>query len=78
MIPMCAPETRKRLVSLLARVGLPTKYEGDVEKALSFVIHDKKCRGGFVEAIFVDTPGSFRIEKLSVSEFSDTVRRNKE
>ena len=74
MIPMCAPETRKRLIALLAKLGLPTKYDGDTNKALSYVIHDKKCRGGFVEAIFVDTPGSFRIEKLSVSDFSAAVK----
>ena len=74
MIPMCSAETRKRLIALLAKLGLPTKYEGETDKALSFVIHDKKCRGSFVEAIFVDTPGSFRIEKLSVSDFSATVK----
>lgn len=74
MIPMCADETKSRLLGLLQRVGLPTKYDGDALHALSYVIHDKKCRGGFVEAIFVDSPGDFRIEKLSLKDFSEMIK----
>lgn len=74
MIPMCSPELRKRVASVLIRLGLPTEYTGDVDRALRHVVHDKKSSDGMVEAIFVDTPGSFRIEKLSVEEYSKTVK----
>lgn len=74
MLPMCAPTTRAKLKALLSKLGLPTGYTGDIESALSFVVHDKKCKGGSLEAIFVDEPGSFRIEKLTVKDFSKMIK----
>lgn len=74
MLPMCSPELEKRLLKVLSRLGLPTEYKGDVDRALSYVVHDKKSRGGMVEVIFVDEPGSFRIENLSVADYSKTVK----
>ena len=74
MIPMCSESVRKRLVAVLKKIGLPTEYKGNLDKALSFVIHDKKCRDGFVEAVFVDNVGEFRIEKISVSDFSNLIK----
>ena len=74
MIPMCAPELRARVTSLLKKVVLPTKYDGNIDAALDFVVHDKKCRGGMVEAIFVDTPGTYRISRLSLNDFSKTIK----
>ena len=74
MIPMCSSEVKERLLAVLKKLNLPTEYKGNLDKALSFVIHDKKCRGGFVEAIFVDTVGNFRIEKISVENFSKLVK----
>ncbi len=74
MIPMCSPSVRERLKKVLTRLGLPTEYAGDVDRALNYVVHDKKTSNGTVEAIFVDTPGSFRIERLSVDEYSKTVK----
>jgi 3-dehydroquinate synthase len=70
MIPMCSDAVRERLLPILKNIGLPTEYNGNIDKALSFVIHDKKCRNGFIEAIFVDKIGECRIEKISVSDFS--------
>ena len=74
MLPMCSAELEKRLVKVLSRLGLPTEYTGDVDKALAYVVHDKKASDGAVEAIFVDAPGSYRIEKLSTRDFSNIVK----
>ena len=74
MIPMCSEHVRNRLVPILKKLGLPTRYEGDVDTALGYVIHDKKCKGGFVEAVFVDDIGSYRIEKMAVADFSKLVK----
>lgn len=74
MVPMCSSEVKERLLPVLKKLDLPTEYNGDLDKALGFVIHDKKCRGGFVEAIFVDTVGNFRIKKISVGDFSKLVK----
>ena len=74
MIPMCSENVRKRLLPILKKLELPTEYKGDIECALSFVIHDKKCRDGNVEAIFVDEVGKYRIEKISINDFSNLVK----
>lgn len=75
MLVCSSDKVRERLEPVLKKVGLPTEYKGDTEKALSFIAHDKKCEGDSVSAIFVDTPGTYRIEKMSVKDFCDIVRR---
>ena len=64
MIPMCSPEIRARLIELLREMELPTEFGGELERAFEFMKHDKKCDGDMTYAIFVDKPGSFRIEKM--------------
>jgi len=74
MIPMCSDSVRERLVPVLKKFNLPTEYNGDLDDALSFVIHDKKCRGDSVEAIFVDKVGEYQIKKISVPDFSKLIK----
>lgn len=74
MIPMASKEARERILHVCQRVGLPMDHSYDLDGALSFVCHDKKCQNGTLCAIFVDKIGSYRIEKLSVSDFEKTVR----
>ena len=70
MTYMCEGEVKARLISLLSRLGLPTKYTGDVNKALGFISHDKKCDGKFVTCVFVDRIGSYRFEKMTQEDFT--------
>ena len=74
MTAVCSPKVRVRLTSVLKRLGLPTEYQGDLEKALSFVVHDKKCDGGRISAILVSEVGKSKIVMMSTEEFCDTVR----
>jgi 3-dehydroquinate synthase len=76
MLPMTSDEVYGRLLPVLKRIGLPYEYRGDVKRALELVSLDKKCDGGRVSAIFVDKVGTYRIEKMAVSEFCDTVISN--
>ena len=76
MIPMCSPSVRARLIPLLKRLNLPTDYSYDLERALAFTAHDKKCSGGFVDVVFVDEVGSFRIEKMPLGAWQGYVRAN--
>lgn len=75
MLPMCSERARARLVPVLKRLGLQTEYDYDVEKALSYVVHDKKCSNGAVDAIIVENIGSFEIKRLTIEEFQNTVRK---
>lgn len=74
MMATSSEAVKARLVPVLKKLSLPYTYEGDLEAALSFISHDKKCDGKKISVIFVDEVGSFRAEKMSVDNFLDTVR----
>ena len=74
MLPMCTPDVRARLISVLQSLGLPTKIEGDIETILQFTLHDKKCEGDAINAIFVDEIGSSRIEKMPLADWKAYIR----
>lgn len=74
MMAVCSREVKARLVPLLNKVSLPCSYEGDLEAALEYISHDKKCDGEKISVVFVDKIGSYRIEKMDVSAFSSHVR----
>ena len=72
---VCSKEVKARLIPLLEKIGLPTKFEGDTEGAISLIIHDKKNDKSKLSCIFVDKIGSFRIEKMNPIDFCDLVRK---
>ena len=74
MLVTSSDEVKSRLIPVLKKLELPTEYNGNVEKALTFITHDKKCDGSRVSVIFVDTPGTFRTEKMDTEAFCDLVR----
>lgn len=74
MSAVCSDEVRERLVPLLKKVGLPTEYDGDIDAALALIAHDKKCDGDKISVIYVDSIGSYRIEKEDVGGFCHRVR----
>ncbi len=72
---VCSSEAvKKRLIPVLKKLSLPYFYDGDVEKALQFISHDKKCDGKKISVIFVDEVGSHRAEKMPIEDFLNTVR----
>ena len=74
MIPMCAPEVRERVLPVLNKIGIDLSYEYNLDGALSFVSHDKKCRGGEIEYIVCERIGSCKIVKATLGEFESAVR----
>lgn len=74
MLPMCSDKVRERLVPVLKKLGLPTSFRGNLDKALAFVTHDKKCSGGMVDCIYSPEIGSCEIRRVSVEEFGKAVR----
>lgn len=75
MLAVSSEKVKARLIPVLRKAGLPCSYDGDIEEALSFISHDKKCDGSRVSVVFVDEVGEFRIEKMDVSDFCDLVRK---
>ena len=71
MIPMCAPEVRERLIPVLQRLNLPTRWEGDTDRLICAMRHDKKSEGTSITVIRSDRVGSFRMEKIPFSRFEE-------
>ena len=76
MIPMSGAGAKDRIVRLLSSLGLPTEADYDIDKALDFIKHDKKGEGKDTYAIFVDTIGDARIEKVSQELLTAHIKAN--
>ena len=74
MIPMCANSLAERLLPVLKKLGLPTEYGKDIERALSFTDHDKKKKNGKLSTIFVPEAGNFEVRDMTSEEFSLAVK----
>ena len=69
MLPLCAPAVRDRLVRVLARVGLPTEVEMDLDVVLDAVAHDKKMEGDSIHYVYVPEIGQFELRSVPFAEF---------
>ena len=68
MLPMATRSVRERLVPLLREMGLPTEISADIDRAFEFMRHDKKGDGDKADAVFVDSFGKSRLEKIAFSD----------
>ncbi len=75
MLAASSDEVRERLIPVLKKNGLPTEYAGNIERALSYISHDKKCEGEMISVVFVDKIGEFCIQKITISDFLSLVRK---
>ena len=74
MIPMCSEEIRKRLISVLKKLNLPTEYHGDIEKLIAAASHDKKFSGETVTVITLPEMENFKMEKWSTNELFERMK----
>lgn len=74
MIPMCAPNVRGRLLSVLQSLDLPTKVEDDIEAVLDAASHDKKCAGDTISVIYVPAVGTFEIRNMPIEDWKKEMR----
>ena len=69
MLPMCTSQIRERMIPILQRMNLPTKFPNiSAEELLSIAGHDKKADGKQVSITFVETVGSCKFIKIPVTE----------
>ena len=73
MLPVVFGDAKERLTRLLNKVSLPTEYTGNINDALSYVIHDKKCSSGIISVITCEEIGTYKIEAMSIEEFQSIV-----
>ncbi|MBE6677582.1 MAG: 3-dehydroquinate synthase [Ruminococcaceae bacterium] len=74
MIPMCGDGIRAEVTDILKALGLPTVLPVELEAALAFADHDKKCVTDGVNTVRVDTVGEYIMEKMSLDEWKQLVR----
>ena len=76
MLPMCSPEARARLSSVLEKLGLPTVAPFSGEALVEALRHDKKISGKDITLILVDKIGEYRMEKMPFSAFAEKVKED--
>ncbi len=68
MLPFCSEEVKAQLLPVLRMLELPTKYDGNIERAAELATHDKKAVADKIDAVFVDKIGEAVIRKIGVGE----------
>lgn len=68
MLAMCSDNVREKLTLALEKVGLPTVYPYEKEKAFEAVCHDKKSDGNSITVVKCDEIGTFRFEEMTNEE----------
>lgn len=75
MLPMCAPSVRERLIKVLEKIGLPTRFPMDLPQLIEACRHDKKCSGDSITVVFVPEIGQYEMKTLTFEEFSEFIRK---
>lgn len=75
MLPMCSEDIRERLLKILSRAGLPTSCDIDIKKVMEAVAHDKKGASDGIDAVTVEKAGTYKINKLSLSQIEERVSK---
>ena len=68
MLPMCSPSVRARLIKVLEKLNLPTKYTFDTDKIIDAMRYDKKSEGDSITVVLVDEIGAFELRKMTYDE----------
>ncbi len=75
MLPMCGENLRPRVENVLKKLNLPTNWNGDPERLISAVSHDKKFSGSHVTVVTLPEIERYEFEKWTSEEL---FRRMKE
>ena len=74
MVPMCAPGARKRIVSVLSRLSLPTRIPVSADDILEAMGHDKKRQGDKITVVYVPEIGRFEFREMEFSDFAEHMK----
>lgn len=75
MVPMCSDSVRSRLVPLLKRMGLPTRFDGKTQSLQNAMEHDKKKSGEKITVIYADRIGGFEMRQMDAAEISELAEK---
>ena len=75
MLPMVSEGVKEKLVPIFKKLNLPYSYSVDIDKAISFISHDKKASDGGIDTILVNKIGSFEIKRLSIENLYSMAKK---
>lgn len=74
MLAFSSVDVKKRLVNVLNKYKLPTKFDFSVDEIISSLRHDKKAKGDGINVVFVNEIGSFEFRFLTFNELEALVK----
>ena len=74
MIPMCSPNVRDRLISVLQKLDLPTETAYTAEELLEACRHDKKASGELITVVFVHEIGKAELQTMPFAQYAALVK----
>ena len=74
MLPMCSEGVRNCLKSILESLNLPVRIEGDKEKIIDAIRHDKKMKGDKITIVFVEEIGTYKMKTLDYCELANSLK----
>ncbi len=77
MLYMCSPAVRELLLKVLQKLSLPTFTDFRTEGLLWAIRHDKKMAGDSITVVYVSTPGSCELKKMSLLELENIIKEVK-
>lgn len=75
MLSMCDEKVRARLLSVLEKFSLPTRFDFDADVLISSARHDKKLAGNDIFLVFVKEIGEFEFRRVPFGEFEGMIRK---
>ena len=74
MLPLASEKAKKRLVPLLEKLGLPTKFDIDAKTVLDATCHDKKRAGDKITLVRLTDIGEYEFDTVMYSEWEEEVK----
>ena len=74
MMPAACGEAKERIRAVLEKLGLPTRYDGDINAACGYISHDKKTVSDGIYAVFTDRIGTYHVKRVTLEDFKDLVK----
>lgn len=71
MLFMSNEKVKKEIKEILEKYNLPTSCKVNKEAFISLIAHDKKASGSKISIIYVDAIGSYKEEKIDISDLEN-------
>ena len=68
------PELKRRILTIYKKLNMPKIPDFSIEKLSQAIVHDKKNNNRGIRCIFVNQPGVYSIQTLSIEQIQDLLK----